>query len=174
MQLFEFHLIPVLFKINTSTVSFGSIFVFLFPNRIVRQGLCFCHPVCSVHSKWPMIRMVRRRSSPSCIGRSLSPALWTMNTSTWESDRYIQIQYEYLCLGAPVAESFDAPNSCFSPSPTLAWTDQWRYSQGAGVSHIVLQCSLTLSLVLIDCTLPRVSPHIQSSLVWEKLKTTDL
>lgn len=44
--------------------------------------------------------------------------------------------------------------------PPLAWTDQWRHSQGAGVSHMVSLCSQALSLAVSEFSL-----HIKSSLV---------
>lgn len=45
--------------------------------------------------------------------------------------------------------------------PPLAWTDQWRHSQGTGVSRMVSPCSQALSLALFDLSVPGVFLHIQ-------------
>lgn len=65
------------------------------------------------------------------------------------------------------------PASLLLPPP-LAWTDQWRHSQGTGVSHMVSPCSQAFSLVLFLLSVPGVSLHIQSGLVRVKVKATDL
>lgn len=60
--------------------------------------------------------------------------------------------------------SFDASPSCFSPPlRPLTWTDQWRHSQGTGVSHMVSTYSSALSFAVFDLTVSGVSVHIYFS-----------